>query len=361
MGLKLKTAKLQDMVSKAVRGASNNKMIPITGLMAVVLDKGVLTLITTDASNTLKIMEKGVEGEDFYVVVQAAVFSKLVAKTTTEFITLEVKDNSLEVKGNGVYNIELPLDEEGNPIKFPEIPFNSKAKKIKVDLSSIMGLLGTCKAAVADTMDIPCLTGYYFDDAITTTDSFKVCNAGVNVFNNKILLPFDLVELLDLVESNETVVRIADGKILFEANSTSILGHALDEIDDYPIDAIKNYLETSFESVCKLPKAALLSILDRLSLFVAPYDKNAVYLTFTDAGVTFSTKKGSGVELIEYKESKNFKPFACCGDIALLQTQVVAQAGEEVELWYGHDKAVKMVSGKITQVVALLQDDRVGE
>jgi len=32
MKLKLKTLKLQEMVSKAIKGASNNKMIPITGI-----------------------------------------------------------------------------------------------------------------------------------------------------------------------------------------------------------------------------------------------------------------------------------------------------------------------------------------
>ena len=45
------------------------------------------------------------------VEVQAELFSKLVAKTTTETITLTLKESSLEVKGNGTYNIELPLDE----------------------------------------------------------------------------------------------------------------------------------------------------------------------------------------------------------------------------------------------------------
>ena len=101
MKLTLKTLKLQEMVSKAIKGASNNKMIPITSLMAIQWQDGVLTLITTDAANTLKIIDK-VEGEEFYVVVQTELFSKLVAKTTTETITLTLKESSLEVKGNGI-------------------------------------------------------------------------------------------------------------------------------------------------------------------------------------------------------------------------------------------------------------------
>jgi len=42
-----------------------------------------------------------------------------------------------------------------------------------------------------------------------------------------------------------------------------------------------------------------------------------------------------------------------------LESQISAQDGEVVELWYGHEKAIKMTSGKITQIVALLEDDRV--
>ena len=57
MKLKIKTLKMQEMVSKAIKGASGNKMIPITSLMAIELKENVLTLTTTDASNYVKIIE----------------------------------------------------------------------------------------------------------------------------------------------------------------------------------------------------------------------------------------------------------------------------------------------------------------
>jgi hypothetical protein len=99
--------------------------------------------------------------------------------------------------------------------------------------------------------------------------------------------------------------------------------------------------------------------LDRLALFVATYDKKGVYLTFTKDGVIFSSKRSNGTELIKYQGSENFQPFTCCADIELLKSQISAQGEEVVEMWYGHEKALKMTSGKITQIVALLEDDRV--
>ena len=358
MKLKLKTLKLQEMVSKSIKGASNNKMIPITGLMAIVLKKGVLTLITTDATNTLKVMEKDIEGDEFYVVVQADIFSKLVSKITTETITLTLKENSLEVKGNGTYSIELPLDEEGQLIKFPEYKFDTKVEKSEINLSTVK-VLNANKAALAQTMEIPCLTGYYFDDKVLTTDTFKVCSTDIKVFPDKVLLPAELMELLALMDEEKITVQVSGNKILFSTNNVIVFGSQLEGIEDYPSEAINAYLETEFKSVCKLPKGAVLNLLDRLALFVATYDKNAVYLTFTKDGVIFSSKRSNSTELIKYQGSENFQPFTCCVDIELLKSQISAQTEEVVELWYGHEKAIKMTSGKITQIVALLEDDRV--
>jgi DNA polymerase III sliding clamp (beta) subunit (PCNA family) len=359
MKLKLKTLKLQEMVSKSIKGASNNKMIPITGLMAIVLKKGVLTLITTDATNTLKVMEKDIEGDDFYVVVQTDIFSKLVAKTTTETITLTLKENSLEVKGNGIYSIELPLDEEGQLIKFPEYKFDDKVEKSVINLSTVKVLLNANKAALAETMEIPCLTGYYFDDNVITTDTFKVCSNNIKVFPSKVLLPSEMMELLSIMDEEKITIQHSGSKILFTTGNVIVYGSELDGIEDYPAEAIGAYLETEFTSVCKLPKGALLNVLDRLALFVATYDKNGVYLTFTKDGVIFSSKRSNGTELIKYQGSENFQAFTCCADIELLKSQIAAQDTEVVELWYGNEKAIKMTSGKITQIVALLEDDRV--
>ena len=43
MKIVLKTEKLKDMVSRAVKGASCNKLIPITGLIAIESKNGVFS------------------------------------------------------------------------------------------------------------------------------------------------------------------------------------------------------------------------------------------------------------------------------------------------------------------------------
>ena len=40
MKLEISTLKLQEVVSKAIKGASNNKLIPLTGLLSIEVNDG---------------------------------------------------------------------------------------------------------------------------------------------------------------------------------------------------------------------------------------------------------------------------------------------------------------------------------
>lgn len=358
MKLTVQTSLLQQMVAKAVKGASNNKMIPITSLMAIEYKDGLLTLTTTDATNTLKVFQKVPGQPDLYVVVPADIFSKLVARTTTENITLELKQDSLEMCGNGKYNLNLPLDEGGNLIRFPEDTTEYEGKEVTIKSVDVKKLLTTNKAALAQTLEIPCITGYYCGKGeVITTDTFKVCHSEVKLFTKPALLPPELIDLLALADEEVIKVQREDSKILFTTPTMSVSGVELEDIGEYPIKPIRGFLDANFPSVCTLNRTALLDVLNRLSLFVAPYDNNALSMTFNNDGVMISSRKSNGTETIKYETSKDFKPYTCWIDIQLFASQVAAQTTDTVELWYGHDIAIKMVSEGVTQIVVLIEDD----
>ena len=360
MKMTINTSTLQNMVAKAMKGASCNKMIPLTGLMAIELKDHTLTLTTTDATNYLYVREFKVEGDDFYVVIQAEMFAKLISKMTCEKVSLELKDNTLMVKGNGKYSIELPLDEEGELIKYPDPLENSHigGAKDHIHLSTVKLILNTAKAALANTLEVPCYTGYYVGDKIVATDTYKICGIDIKMFDNPALISPEMMNLLDIfTEENIAVCR--DGNaMLFESPNCVVYGTLMDSIEDYQIEAIDGLLTQEFESSCKLTKSALLQLLDRLALFVSPYDKNGVYLTFTKEGLQIESKQANSVEVIPYAESTNFRNFTCCVDIEMLHSQVKANTGDGITLYYGDDSAIKIADGNVTQVIALLEDDR---
>ena len=360
MKLTINTSTLQNMVAKAMKGASCNKMIPLTGLMAIHLKHNRLTLLTTDATNYLYVREDKVEGEDFYVVVQAEMFAKLISKLTCEKVSLELKDNTLMVKGNGKYSIELPLDEEGELIKYPN-PFDDKAfvgDTATVNLSTIKLILNTAKAALADTLEVPCYTGYYVGNKVVATDTYKICGINIKLWDEPALVSPEMMSLLDIFTDEKIAVYRNDNIIVFKTENCTVYGTLMDSIDDYQIEAIEGLLEQGFESSCKLTKSALLQLLDRLSLFVSPYDKNGIYLTFTKDGLQIESKQANSVELIPYIESEKFSAFTCCVDIEMLHSQVKANTGDSITLHYGEENAIKITDGNVAQVVALLEDER---
>lgn len=359
--LKLKTKTLQEMTQKAMKGASHSKVLPLTSMLAIELKENVLTLTTTDFSNYLEIKQDKVEGADFYVVVQADIFSKLIGKLSTEEVTLTVEGNVLTVKSNGTYKLELPVDEDGSLVQFPEYRKTLDTPYTFIKLATLKSILTTNKASVAQDLTVPALTGYYIDEkGVLTSDSFVACHNKVTGLNQAFMLPSQVVELFNVLDQEDVSIGVGETDVILDTPNATIYGKLLMEKDNFPVDAINDYLTTTFESKCKLPKDALLSILDRMILFVNTYDKNEVYLTFNNEGITIESKKGTGNETIKYSESVNFKPFTCCIDIEILKAQIQAQQTDVIDLYYGNSSAIKLASGAIVQLVSLSEDTRAG-
>ena len=354
--MKIATEKFRDMTARASKGASENKLLPITSLMSFELQDNVLTLTTTDTANTLKVSSDKVEGDNMKAVVPVDLFSKLIERTTSESITISLTENSLEVKGNGTYNIPLIMDEDGL-VQFPEYKFEKKGEPEIINLTSIRNILSINKAAVAKTIDTPFLCGYYVGDRVISTDELVICFNDFRLLKEDALISPEMMELLGLNTEEKIKCYYNDGYFLFETSNIVLYGAEHDGKEMYPVKEITGYLEEEFSSMCKLPKILLQNVIDRLSLFIEPYDKNGAYFTFTKDGVKVTSKRSSSVETIAYQESANFAPFICCVDIPMLKAQIDANPGEVIELWYGHAAAIKMTSGKVTQVIALLEDD----
>ena len=357
MKMTINTSKFQEMMSKSYKGASENKLLPITSLMAIDLTDNVLTLTTTDTVNYLKVISDKIEGDDLYVVVPAGIFSKLVDRTTAEKITLNVTENSLEVKGNGTHSIPLSMDEEG-VVRFPDYTFKKTDDPRIVHRTSLVDIIEINKSATAKTIDTPCLSGYYLGEKTITTNEEIICFNDLNVFpGEEVLVSPEMMELLSLNTEEKIEWYRNDGYLLFETPNVIVYGAEHEGIDIFPVTEILGYLDVDFPSMCKLPKLLVQSVIDRLSLFIEPYDKNGAYFTFTKEGVRVTSKRSSSVETINYTASNNFQPFICCVDIPMFKSQVDVLPGEEIEIWYGNASAVKLVSGKVTQVIALLEDE----
>ena len=262
MKLKIGTAKLQEMVSRSIKGAGNNKLIPLTSLMNVSLKKDKLTLVTTDATNYLYVSEKDVKGDDFSITVPIETFSKLIARMTCENIELELKDTCLQVKGNGKYSIELPLDENGELIAYPDPLSEVKLKKAdEVNFTTIATILTSVRPSLSVTLEEPCYTGYYVQDKVIATDLCKMAWLDETVLKEPKLISADMMNLLSVMTAEKINVCIKDNVIVFYTDNVTVYGLAMEGIDDFEIDALTGLIDTKFESHCKLATGELLQYL----------------------------------------------------------------------------------------------------
>lgn len=361
MKLSIKTVVFQEMMSKAIKGASQNKLIPLTSLMAIQLKSGKLSIITTDASNYLYIIQDKVEGDDFYVVVYAEQFSKLISKLTSDNVNIELEDKILNIQANGTYKIELPLDENGELIQYPDpVSETSITGEVKtINLATVKTILNVNKASLAMTMEEPAYTGYYVGDKVVSTDTYKICGLKVKLFDEPVLISPETMNLLDVMTEEKIEAYIQDDILEFVTKNCIVYGHKMEGVEDYAIDAINGLLDEKFKSSCKVNKTDMLALLDRISLFVGVYDNRAITLTFTEQGIDISSKQSNGIETIKYIESKKFKAFTCMIDIVMLTDQVKANESETIEIQYGNEKSIKIVDDKVTQVIAFLDDEAV--
>ena len=357
MTFTIKTQELQEMVGRAIQCVTNNKLIPLTSLMSISVNSGVLLLTTTDATNFYYNYSKSkVECEDFEVSVLADLFTKLIQKTTSENVTIEIEGEILKVIGNGTYTFELPLDENG-VIKFPKKLTEGKTTEIgSITLTKVKEYIGTNKAALASGMEFPVLTTYYCGDSVVTSDRKKICKNVGTVFEKPILISSVVMELLNTVSSDDIKVYEKDGAIIYMSENERIFAPITDEVSTFPISAIDNFIDSAFSSKCKISRVDLLNVIDRISLFVNSYDKKGIYLTFDNEGIWLSSKKSSGKELVKFIESEDFKAYNCCIDVEMFRCQLASLPSDEIYMYYGNDIAIKMEDKNIVQIVALIDE-----
>ena len=352
--MKVNTEKFKELVSKSIVGASNNKLIPITQFMGIKKFNDAIQLITTDATNYLYVygnIDADIT-DDIEVTVYAEQFAKLISKMTSKEITLEIKDNALEVTGNGTYSIELPLDETGEIIKYPNPASEIKSKpNNKIALSDIRVILDTIKPSLATDMSTPALANYFVGDKIMATDSYKIASFDKQILDNDYLISPELLDLFSVISADTVTYVVENDSILFDAGDIVIYGKLANE--EYPVEVLEKLIEEEFPSVCKINKADFLNALDRMSLFVSKYDDKAIRLYFEKDGVIVANKNRKSNEKLDYASSNKHKDFDCVIDIEFLTTQIKAYASDVVELHYGKDNSIKLVDGNITQVIAL--------
>lgn len=358
------TKTLQDMTNKVIKGAGNNKLLPLTSMLEINLDNEVLTFTATDMNNYLIVKETGIKGDNFNIVIPIDTFSKLVQKTTTETVTLELEESNLKFTGNGTYNLPIAVDEEGLNVKFPQYSFPAEFDTETIKLSDIRKVKDNNSSCLSTDMSVPCLTGYYFGNNVISTDSVAICINKSKIFNKPVLLSPVIINLLGLFAKEDITVQTALNKIKFITNDIILCGTVMEDVEEYPAEPIENYLETNFANNCKIDKSKLIGVLDRMLIFIDENRDNfSASLLFSDKGLLIRNKDNTANEIVPYVANTLATPitetYSCDININILKTQVSSCADDNVNIYFGHESnvCIKIETDNIVKIIALTDDD----
>lgn len=359
MNFTVNTEALQEMVSKVICCSSNNKLIPLTSLMSIKVKDNKLTLTTTNSTDYFYAnFNEKVDCENFEVSVIADTFTKLIQKTTSKTVNISVENNILTVKGNGTYKIELPLDENGNAIKFPnKLPASEPVVMTTIKKSVVDKILNYNKPSLAVSVDMPALCSYYCGDKVISSNRELICCTDIKLFESDLLITSPLMDLLGVMTDEAINVNYDNDHMVFWTKEDTIVSPITDGKDSFPATAVLDIAASELPSTCKVDKGAVLNMLERLSLFVSSYDKKEIRLTFVKDGIMFSSKQSSGTELVPFKESTDFSEFDCGIDIEMFKAQVSTQETETLDIAYGSEDFIKMSCGNVVQLVALADEE----
>jgi|GEM_PF-2698178 len=351
MKFKIGTAKLNAILSKVQKGVGGSNIVPITEYLHLELEDGTLKLTSTDLNNFMTYSVSDIEGEDGDVIVKAIDLIRLVSKTTKPEMSFKATDKAFEVKGNGNYKINILADHS-----FPIYEFDEDSKSYTVKTSDLKNVLRTNYSAIAKEMLVPCLTGYNLSSKSITTDGLKMCINDVKIGNEDLLIPQSLADLLAVIDSEEFTVQKDEDNLLFKTDAITIFGPELDGKEEYP--DVTSILDLEHPASCVLSKAELLSVLDRLSIFVDEFDNHSIKMTFNKDSVEITDSNENSLETIEPKlASESNSGVTVTVNLVFLKELLGAISEEDVTVHYGEGIPIKLTAENLNLVLSIMDDE----
>ena len=347
MEFKINTKKLDGILSVVKEGVGDNRIMPATEYLQMILEEGQLFITATDSHNFITYKESDIEGTDGTVIVKADQLIKLVSRTTKEKISFSLKEKHLEVKGNGVYKLAL-FDEP-----YPDYEIEPEGTW-QADLKKLTRAFKVNESAIAKEMTMPCLTGYNIGTSSVTTDGIKLCINNTSILDENVLIPGKLADLIQLMSKEKIMIEKEGNKLLFSSDNITVFGSELDGMGEYP--DVMPITELGYGNSVTVPKAALISIVDRLSIFVDPFENYGIILAFGEE-LELSDLKGNSKEVMEYVEhEKTDELVRIVVNINFLQDILKPLTKENIVLEYEEGKPLRVVENEVIMVLSTLED-----
>lgn len=358
--MNVKTTELRQVMLKASKGAGYNSFIPMTNFCRIKEIADTFSISTTDGVSIFTVTGETCEGlpcAKLDIVVELATLLKLINTfTSDEVVIFTARDILIVEADGGKYKMNIPLDENDAPIKFPDIErFEDNHTTIYADI--IRDIIKTNKSALPNNTECPELNGYIFSDGVITTDTLVVCKNLYDVHMIKspddyIMFNPSVLEILSLFDDCIEVYH-RDNCYLFIDDNMKYQTYLSEYQDDFPIDAINNLFELEFDKCFEVNRTELYNALRRVSFFVSPYDANTCTLIISKDSLTVKNRLETGIETIPIVcDTVSEHDILINVNINMLMNQLKPML-QKVTFYYGSDRCIELRDELTTRIIAI--------
>lgn len=306
---------LKSVCTDILAAVDSNSLSKITETLEIKAENSLLHMNVTNGEYYARVTLPIEPNINMHATVNADLFLKLIAKTTTDTVRLEVDGNSLKVGANGDYRI--PLIYEGDSLlDLPEIIIENETNSFDVDSDILKSIMQhNTKELQKGFIAKPVQKLYYIDDKGAITFTTGAC---VNDFTLnepiKILLNQKLVKLFKIFKEDKVNISIGQDminntiqtKVKFESSTfsiTAIIPSDESLINSVPVDAIRDRVYTIYPYAVVLDKNELIQTIDRLLLFSSEAPKLYSKFEFGTDSVKIYDINETNFEIIRYSNA----------------------------------------------------------
>lgn len=368
----LRIETLQDACKDILTAVDSNELSTITETLELIAKDGNMCMNVTNKEYFVQVdipVDKDVE---MHATVNANLFLKLIAHTTTDTVELNVVDTNLIVKANGTYKIPLIYDND-TLLKLPEIVINNVTNEFNISSDVLKTILNfNSKELTKGTISKSVQKLYYVDDkgCITFTNGACVNTFSLEqpvklLFNNRLVKLFKLFNEpnvaftlgFDAISEDiiQTKVRFKSGNITL----TAILSCDDKLLASVPVAAIRGRASGDYPYSININKEALLQTISRLLLFNSTLGSSATtvkpYSTFefgSDSVTVYDVKKENN-EVINYNNTVLGieEPYRAILDLPELKVTLESCSEPYLNIHFGDGQALVISRGNISNII----------
>lgn len=347
MKIELGTEKLKSAVSKVSKGVGATNLFVTTQIIGIEGKDGNVILSATDRVANIKVTLRDVISKDlvFYTNTKADLFKKLLDRTQSATVELDIQENKIVFSGSGDANLEIIYndeDGEGTLAKIQEINVEGESKDVKVSDLKKFGIY--LKGTFPDSITNPVYMGYrVFNNKAMTYNNYGANLIELN-WDENILIPKSIVSLFDTLEGDIAKVTVEGNKIKLVAGDVELTGTLRSDVQEYSTDRFEKLIYSTdiFVKETTIDRVRLINALDRIKLFIDKGDDGVFSLDIGDKSVVLITLGNNCVEKVDFETCNNPETFERNIGMSVLETALSAVRGDKITIAFGNKVGLRI-------------------